>query len=65
MTVGRTSIGLKNVTVSSTGPISKEKMVRVGVTNAPVTFVWLAKESCPKIEYVVPSTRIKAVRPPN
>ncbi len=61
--IGRTSSGLKNVAVSVTGPISKVKKVRVVVMYAPVTFVWLAMESCPKIEYVTPSIRIKAARP--
>ncbi len=65
MAEGRTSIGLKNVAVSPTGPIWKLKPVRVAVTNAPVKFVWLAKGSCPKIECVTPSIRIKAVRPAN
>lgn len=65
MAAGRTSIGLKNVAVSSTGPIWKVKLVRVGVMYAPVTFVWLARESWPKIECVAPSIRIRAVRPLN
>jgi hypothetical protein len=34
----RTSIGLRNVTETSTGPISKVKMVRVGVMKDPVIF---------------------------
>jgi hypothetical protein len=63
--VVRTSIGLKNDTVNAMGPICKSKAVRVGVMCTAVTSVWLAKESCPKIECVTPSIRSRAVRPPN
>ncbi len=61
----RTSIGLRKVTETSTGPTSKLKMVRVGVMNDPVMFDRLARASCPKIECVTPSIRSKAVRPDN
>jgi hypothetical protein len=60
-----TSIGLRNVTETSTGPTSNVKMVRVGVMNEPVTFDRLARASCPKIKCVTPSIRSKAVRPDN
>jgi hypothetical protein len=64
-TLTHTSIGLRNVTETSTGPTSNVKMVRVGVMNDPVTFDWLERASCPKIECVTPSIRSKAVRPDN